>query len=80
MRGVSPGTQVNYGFAGPPELVPGMHEDERGIYGPSLAYAFRSSRDGRALETVLTTALDCLMSYSVAVSADGETALSVCFG
>ena len=52
--------QVNRYFAEHPEMVLGEHALKRGIYGPAPVYTCRPRKDGIALETLLTEALDRL--------------------
>jgi hypothetical protein len=59
---------VNRYFAEHPEMVLGEHALCRGIYGPGLAYTCRPRKDGAALETLLTEALDRLPAGIVTVS------------
>jgi N12 class adenine-specific DNA methylase len=56
----APGIQVNRYFANHPEMVLGEHALRRGIYGPALVYTCRPHKDGTALETLLTAAVDRL--------------------
>ena len=56
----SSGIQVNRYFAEHPEMVLGAHALKRGIYGPAPVYTCRPRKDGVALETLLTEALDRL--------------------
>ena len=51
---------MNRYFAEHPEMVLGEHALRRGIYGPALTYTCRPRKDGAALETLLTEALDRL--------------------
>jgi N12 class adenine-specific DNA methylase len=71
----SPGIQVNRYFAEHPEMVLGDHALRRGIYGPALAYTCRPRKDGLALETLLTTALDRLSAGIF--TASGESLISI---
>jgi N12 class adenine-specific DNA methylase len=57
---VSPEIKVNRYFAEHPEMVLGEHAMRRGIYGPGMTYTCRPRSDGKALETLLTEALDRL--------------------
>jgi N12 class adenine-specific DNA methylase len=66
----APGIQVNRYFADNPEMVLGEHALRRGIYGPALAYTCRPRKDGTALETLLTAALDRLPTGIVTASAE----------
>jgi N12 class adenine-specific DNA methylase len=61
--------QVNRYFAEHPEMVLGEHAMRRGIYGPAPAYTCRPRKDGIALETLLTTALDRLPAAVFTASA-----------
>jgi SAM-dependent methyltransferase len=85
----APGIQVNRYFADHPEMVLGDHALRRGIYGPALAYTCRPRKDGTALETLLTAALDRLPAGIVTASAestpdgngdDDEAVTAVCAG
>jgi hypothetical protein len=69
----SAGIQVNRYFAEHPEMVLGEHALRRGIYGPGLAYTCRPRKDGTALETLLTEALDRLPAGIVTASAESPT-------
>ena len=69
---VSPGVQVNRYFAEHPEMVLGAHALRRGIYGPGLAYTCRPRKDGAALETLLTEALDRLPAGIFIASAESR--------
>ena len=65
--------QVNRYFAEHPEMVLGEHAMRRGIYGPALTYTCRSRKDGAALETLLTEALDRLPSSIVTASTESAS-------
>jgi N12 class adenine-specific DNA methylase/predicted RNA methylase len=65
--------QVNCYFAEHPEMVLGEHAMRRGIYGPALTYTCRSRKDGVALETLLTEALDRLPSSIVTASTESAS-------
>ena len=67
---VSATIQVNRYFAEHPEMVLGEHAMRRGIYGPGLAYTCLPRKDGVALETLLTEALDRLPAGIFAASAE----------
>ncbi|HEY1931454.1 MAG TPA: helicase-related protein [Acetobacteraceae bacterium] len=54
------GVRVNRYFAEHPKMVLGEHAMRRGIYGPAPAYTCRPRKNGMALETLLTEALDRL--------------------
>src|SRR5271166_1555021 len=69
----SPDIQVNRYFANHPDMVLGEHALRRGIYGPGLTYTCRSRRDGAALETLLTEALDRLPAGIVTTSPEFPT-------
>ena len=69
----APGIQVNRYFADHPEMVLGEHALRRGIYGPALTYTCQPRRDGTALETLLTEALDRLPAGIFAASEGSET-------
>lgn len=73
---LSPGILVNRYFAEHPEMVLGDHALRRGIYGPGLAHTCRPRKDGAALETLLSDALDRLPTDIVTAPAedcgDGE--------
>ena len=64
--------QVNRYFAEHPEMVLGEHALRRGIYGPAPAYTCRPRKDGMALETLLTEALDRLPAGIVTASAESR--------
>ena len=65
--------QVNRYFAEHPEMVLGEHALRRGIYGPALTYTCRPRKDGAALETLLTEALDRLPAGIVTASAESAS-------
>src|ERR1019366_1048430 len=65
--------QVNRYFADHPEMVLGEHALRRGIYGPAPTYTCRARKDGTALETLLTEALDRLPAGIVTASAESPT-------
>ncbi len=58
--GASSAILVNRYFAEHPEMVLGTHALKRGIYGPAPVYTCRPRKDGVALGTLLTEALDRL--------------------
>ena len=66
----SPGIRVNRYFADHPEMVLGEHAMRRGIYGPAPAYTCRPRKDGMALESLLTEALDRLPAGIFTASAE----------
>ena len=51
-------------------MVLGEHAMRRGIYGPALTYTCRPRKDGVALETLLTEALDRLPAGIFIASAE----------
>ena len=63
---------MNRYFAEHPEMVLGEHALRRGIYGPALAYTCRPRKDGAALETLLTEALDRLPAGIFTASAESS--------
>jgi N12 class adenine-specific DNA methylase/predicted RNA methylase len=73
----SPGIEVNRYFAEHPEMVLGEHALRRGIYGPGLTYTCRPRKDGTALETLLTAALDRLPAgiFSTLPESTGDAAV-----
>jgi N12 class adenine-specific DNA methylase len=71
----SPTIQVNRYFAEHPEMVLGDHALRRGIYGPALAYTCRPRKDGPALETLLTKALDRLPAGIFTASGESLTSI-----
>jgi N12 class adenine-specific DNA methylase len=68
----SAGIQVNRYFAEHPEMVLGEHAMRRGIYGPAPAYTCRPRKDGIALETLLSEALNRLPAGIVTTPAESE--------
>jgi N12 class adenine-specific DNA methylase len=68
----SPDIQVNRYFAEHPEMVLGEHAMRRGIYGPAPAYTCRPRKNGMALETLLTEALDRLPAGIFIASAESQ--------
>ena len=68
----SAGIQVNRYFAEHPEMVLGEHAMRRGIYGPAPAYTCQPRKNGMALETLLTAALDRLAAGIVTAPAESE--------
>jgi predicted RNA methylase len=71
------GIQVNRYFADHPEMVLGDHALRRGIYGPALAYTCRPRKDGPALETLLTKALDRLPAGIFTASGESLTSIDI---
>jgi N12 class adenine-specific DNA methylase/adenine-specific DNA methylase len=69
----SSGIQVNRYFAEHPEMVLGEHASRRGIYGPAPVYTCRPRKDGVALETLLTEALDRLPAGIFTARTESQT-------
>ena len=64
---------VNRYFAEHPEMELGEHALKRGIYGPAPVYTCRPRKDGAALESLLTEALDRLPAGIVTASAESKS-------
>ena len=68
----SPRIRVNRYFAEHPDMVLGEHAMRRGIYGPAPAYTCQPRKDGVALESLLTDALDRLPAGIFTASAESR--------
>jgi N12 class adenine-specific DNA methylase/adenine-specific DNA methylase len=68
--GASSSILVNRYFAEHPQMVLGAHALKRGIYGPAPVYTCRPRKNGVALESLLTEALDRLPASIVTASAE----------